>query len=215
VNIELQGPAGRLEAVLDLPAGAPRAAAVFAHPHPQYGGTMHTKVVFRGAKALAGIGCAVLRFNYRGVGTSDGAYADGIGERDDFRAALAFMSERYPGVDLWSAGFSFGCWIALTEGAAADGVSTLIGIGVPVGTYDLSALEGCTKPKFLIHGERDEHFPVRAVRAFYSRLPEPKELVVVDGADHLFDGKVGEVADAIQDLLEDFPDQPPEARAGK
>src|SRR6478672_2526795 len=106
---EIPGPAGRLEALLDEPhTGSPdvRAAVVFGHPHPQYGGTMHTKVVYQAAKALARIGCAVLRFNFRGVGTSAGAFADGIGEADDFRAGLSFMSERYPSARLWAAGFS-------------------------------------------------------------------------------------------------------------
>ena len=108
---EIAGPAGRLEALLEEPANradALRAAVVFAHPHPQYGGTMHTKVVYQTAKALGRIGCAVLRFNFRGVGMSEGNYADGIGEIGDFRAALDFMHRRYPPARLWTGGFSFG-----------------------------------------------------------------------------------------------------------
>src|SRR5688572_32599797 len=112
---DLIGPAGPLEALLDEPAGAARggpggltAAVVFAHPHPQFGGTMHTKVVFQGAKGLTRIGCAVLRFNFRGVGLSEGTFDKGDGEKADFTAALDFMSERYPGTPLWAAGFSFG-----------------------------------------------------------------------------------------------------------
>src|SRR6185295_18605428 len=104
---DLRGPAGLLEAVLDTPAlrtatGAPRAAAVFAHPHPQYGGTMHTKAVYQGTKGLVRIGCAVLRFNFRGVGSSQGQFANGDGEADDFRAALTYLAARYPGVPLWA-----------------------------------------------------------------------------------------------------------------
>src|SRR5215210_6920933 len=117
---DLTGPAGTLEALLDGPAGvsdratsSPTAAVVFGHPHPQYGGTMHTKVVYQGAKALARIGCSVLRFNFRGVGTSAGSFADGVGEADDFRAALEFVRARYPQTPVWAAGFSFGSWIAL------------------------------------------------------------------------------------------------------
>ena len=104
---EIAGPAGRLEALLDEPATRPaavRAAVVFAHPHPQQGGTMHTKVVYQAAKALSRIGCAVLRFNFRGVGTSAGRFDNGTGEADDFRAGLDFMHERYPGARLWAAG---------------------------------------------------------------------------------------------------------------
>src|SRR5215211_7006163 len=113
---ELAGPAGHLEALLDVPGGTPRVAVVFAHPHPQYGGTMHTKAVYQGAKGLARIGCAVLRFNFRGVGRSAGTFANGEGEAEDFRAAMAYMSERHPDLPIWSAGFSFGAWVALETG---------------------------------------------------------------------------------------------------
>jgi alpha/beta superfamily hydrolase len=203
-RLNLKGPAGRLDALLDEPDGPPRAAAVFAHPHPVYGGTMNTKVVFHGAKALAQIGCAVLRFNFRGAGQSEGVFDEGAGEAADFRAALDFMAGRFPAVPLWAAGMSFGSWIALTAGASDDRVTTLIGIAATVDRYDFSAVAASTKPKFLIHGERDEICPLSGIRRFYATLAEPKELVVIDAADHLFDGKVGEVADALIDLLEDF-----------
>ena len=205
---DLRGPAGRLEALLDepgLPAGTPpRAAVVFAHPHPQQGGTMHTKAVYRASKALAGIGCAVLRFNFRGVGTSEGEWDESRGEREDFRAALDYMAARYADTELWTAGFSFGAWIALTEGAIDNRVSVLIGVAPAISMYDFSALKASTKPKFIIHGERDELFPLKAMYEFYGQLHEPKELAVIDAADHLFDGKVSEVADAVEDLLADF-----------
>lgn len=205
---EIQGPAGRLEVLLeqpDLPEGAhPRAAVVFAHPHPQHGGTMHTKAVYRATKALARIGCVVLRFNFRGVGQSEGAWDEGRGERDDFRAALDFMAARHPELELWAAGFSFGSWVALTVGAADDRVSVLLGIAPAVNMHDYSVLESSTKPKFFIHGERDELIPLRTLREFYGRLPEPRELIVIDGADHLFDGRVLEVGDAVEDLLGDY-----------
>src|SRR6188768_2400450 len=121
---DLIGPAGSLEALLDGPeqtaAGTSsiKAAVVFAHPHPQFGGTMHTKVVYRGAKGLARIGCAVLRFNFRGVGRSAGTFDQGDGEKEDFKAALDYMATRNPQSPLWAAGFSFGAWVALEVGAA-------------------------------------------------------------------------------------------------
>src|SRR5215217_7341256 len=105
---DLVGPAGPLEALLDEPGRPVRAAAIFAHPHPQFGGTMHTKAVYQGAKGLSRIGCAVLRFNFRGVGRSAGEFGEGEGEKSDFIAALDYMAARHPGVPLWSAGFSFG-----------------------------------------------------------------------------------------------------------
>lgn len=201
---ELQGPAGTLEAILDAPVDAPRAAVVFAHPLPTHGGTMHTKVVFQGAKALVGTGCAVLRFNFRGVGRSAGAWDDGRGERDDYRAALDFMAARYPGLQLWAAGFSFGSYIAMTTGADDPRVCALIGIAPPVDRYDFEAVVASPKPTFLVHGEADELIAIRVVRHFYGRLTEPRELVAIDRANHLFDGQATEVGDALADLLGDF-----------
>ena len=201
---EIPGPAGPLEALLDLPDAPPRAAVAFAHPLPTHGGTMHTKVVFQGAKALTRIGCGVLRFNFRGVGRSAGAWDEGRGEMEDYRAALDFLAGRYPGIELWAAGFSFGSYIAMTCGAEDDRVCALIGIAPPVDRYDYAAVKRSEKPKFIIHGERDELIPLTSVRSFYARLEEPKELVEIDRANHLFDGQAGEVGDALEDLLSDF-----------
>ena len=119
---------------------------------------------------------------------------------DDFEAALDFMQRNYGSVPLWAGGMSFGAWIALTVGAADPRVSTLIGIAPPLSGYDFEAVRQSTKPKFFIQGERDEICPLKTMREFYAQAAEPKELVVIDGADHLFDGKVSEVADAIEDL---------------
>jgi hypothetical protein len=216
---EIAGPAGRLEALLDEPASrgvtaeglmtpghdkGVRAAVVFAHPHTEHGGTMHTKVVYQASKALSRIGCAVLRFNFRGAGASPGRFTNGPGEMDDFRAALDFLHDRYPDVPMWAGGMSFGSYVALTVAADDPRVSTLIGIALPIARYDFEPVARSSKPKFFIHGERDELCPLKEMREFYARCAEPKELVVIDAADHLFDGKVGEVADAIEDLLGDW-----------
>jgi len=201
---EIAGPAGPLEALLDKPAGTPRVAVVFAHPLPTEGGSMHTKVVFQGAKALTRTGCVVLRFNFRGVGRSAGAWDEGQGELDDYRAALDFMAGEYPGLEMWAAGFSFGSYVATTIGADDDRACALIAIGPPVHKYEFASLKVSAKPKFIIHGERDELIPMKLVRQFYAALPEPKELVEIDRANHLFEGQTGEVGDALQDLLEDF-----------
>ena len=213
---DLAGPAGPLEALLDGPSsadGQPTAAVVFAHPHPQFGGTMHTKAVYQGAKGLARIGCAVLRFNFRGVGRSAGTFGNGEGEKEDFSAALDYMSARYPGARLWAAGFSFGAWVALEAGAADERVSALIAVAPPVATsvsgqaYTFERTLASTKPKFFVQGEADEVCPLEGMWAFYARLEEPKELVVIDGADHLFEGKAQEVGEALEDLLGDFTEQ--------
>lgn len=219
----IHGPAGRLEALVDeptncqaralgideetarLPAAVrPRAAVVLAHPHPLYGGTMHTKAVFQAAKAFCRIGCGVLRFNFRGAGASEGSFDNGPGELADFRAALDSAAERYPGIELWTAGMSFGAWVALTIGAEDPRVTAMLGIAPPLDMYDFSAVLASEKPKFLIQGERDELCPLKKMREFYARLREPRELVVIDAADHLFDGHASEVGEAVVDLFEDF-----------
>jgi len=203
---DLSGPAGRLEALLEEPDRPPKAAVVFAHPLPTHGGTMHTKAVYQGSKGLVRAGCAVLRFNFRGVGRSEGTFTGGPGEREDFGAALDYAAAKYPGLPLWAAGFSFGSWIALEVGAADPRVTVLIGIAPPVTRegYDFSNTLRSTKPKFFVQGEADDICPIQDMWKFYGSLPEPKELVVVDAADHLFDGHTTEVGEALEDLLEDF-----------
>ena len=206
VNLEFPGPAGKLEGLLDESSATPRAAVVFAHPLPSHGGTMHTKAVFQGAKGLARIGCAVLRFNFRGVGLSQGTFDQGPGELEDYKAALDLMAARYPGLPLWAAGFSFGAWVALETGAADPRVTVLIGVAPPVNreSYTFTNTLDSTKPKFLIQGSLDELCPLKEMWAFYAKLTEPKELVVIDGASHLFEGKAEEVGDALAELLGDF-----------
>jgi alpha/beta superfamily hydrolase len=134
-----------------------------------------------------------------------GRFDNGVGERDDYRAALEFAANRYPGAPIWAAGMSFGSWVGLSVGAEEPRVSLLLGIAMPVEHHDFGGVRESAKPKFFIHGERDEICPLKAIREFYARAAEPKELVVIDGADHVFDGKVGEVADAVEDLLGDWP----------
>ena len=204
--VEIPGPAGMIEGLINAKAEqAARATAVLGHPLPTAGGTMHTKALYHAAKALARIDVPVLRFNFRGVGRSVGAFSGGAGEQEDFQAALAFMKARYPDVKrVWCGGMSFGSWVGMMVGTLAPDVTALIGIACPVNRYDYSAVTTAARPTFLIHGERDELIPVKEIRKFYAALSEPKELVVIDGADHLFDGKVSEVGDAIEDLMQDF-----------
>jgi alpha/beta superfamily hydrolase len=216
---EIQGPAGRLEALLEMPAergvtpeglvatGAERgirAGVVLGHPHPQFGGTMHTKGVYHTAKGLSRIGCAVLRFNFRGVGKSEGTWDEGRGEWDDFRAALDVMSGRFPDIPQWAGGMSFGSWVGTNVGAEDPRVSALIGVASPVNKWDFEAVARSAKAKFFIHGEMDEICGFREINAFYARCADPKELVIIDSSDHLFNGVAGEVADAVEQLLGDW-----------
>ena len=207
----VEGPTGRLEVVVHTPRPAadsgerptPRAAVVLAHPHPQHGGTMHSNVVHHMANALSRIGYIVVRFNFRGVGASTGTFDGGVGESDDFGAMLDYAAEQYPGLGLYAAGYSFGGRIALTTGATDPRVQLLLAVAPPV-DRDMTPVLATRKPTFLIHGERDGLVPLKAMWRFYATLQEPKELVVVDAADHTFDGKTSEVGDAVVDLLEDF-----------
>jgi hypothetical protein len=205
---DLAGPAGHLEALLDEPPASPRAIVVFAHPLPTHGGTMHTKAVYQGTKGLVRAGCAVLRFNFRGVGRSAGHFDAGPGEMGDFTAAIDYVAHKYPGLPIWAAGFSFGAWIALETGAMDDRVSVLIGVAPPVTKegYDFTAVRSTSKPKFFVQGEADDICPIQDMWKFYGELHEPKELVVIDAADHLFDGHTVEVGEALEDLLSDFKD---------
>lgn len=201
MHVDLEGPAGRLEALIDVPAGTPVAAAVVAHPHPQYGGTLQSRVVHEIAKGLARAGAAVLRFNFRGVGRSTGAYDGGPGELADFRAALEAQARRYPGLPLWAGGYSFGAWVAMTMGATDPRVTALVGVAPLVEHYDFTVLVDSPTPKFFIVAEDDALCRPSAVRRFYARVTEPKELVLVEGAGHGFDGRAAEVGDLVEGLI--------------
>jgi uncharacterized protein len=198
-NFFLHGPAGKLEAVIWTPhSGAPpQNAALVCHPHPLFGGTLHNKVVYQAAKALDGLGMPVLRFNFRGAGLSEGKHDRGRGELDDVRTALEFLAAEFPRTPLLLAGFSFGCWVGLRVGCEDARVEQLIGIGAPVNNSDFSYLRECSKPKLFVHGANDEHGDVNKVRRMVEELPGRNELVVIDGVDHFFAGKIEELGAAI------------------
>jgi uncharacterized protein len=199
----LPGTAGRLEALLErVPGAQPRLAAVVCHPHPLFGGTMHTKAVFRAAKAAVSLGMPTLRFNFRGAGKSEGVFGQGVGECDDARAALNFLSGRFSGVALVMMGFSFGSWVGLDVGAADPRVVALVGLGVPVASHDMSYLLHASKPKLIVQGSEDVYGPRDRVLEFFGALPEPKQIHWVEGADHFFTGRLDEEQRAVRDFLE-------------
>jgi len=202
-NIFLEGPAGRLEAILWKPVAQPRLAALVCHPHPLFGGTMHNKVVYQAAKSLDALGLPVLRFNFRGAGLSGGTHDRGRGEQADVSTALDFLAAEFPGIPLLVAGFSFGCWVGLRVGCADERVTELIGLGAPVNSSDFSYLRNCDKPKLFVHGANDEHGNIKKVEALVGSLPGEKRLVVVAGADHFFVGKLDQVDAAIRGWLKE------------
>jgi alpha/beta superfamily hydrolase len=200
LNVDIPAPHGMLEGLLRLPDNTetpPTMAAVVCHPHPQFGGTMHNKVVFRIAQALVELNIPALRFNFRGVGRSSGSYDEGRGEAEDVLAALDEIARRYVGVPLCLAGFSFGSWVGLPVGCEDSRVRQLVGVGVPVSLLEASSLTGCDKPKLIVQGEFDQYGPLPQLRTWYERLPEPKQLSVVDGADHFFTNYQSELYEAI------------------
>jgi hypothetical protein len=197
-NLFLDGPAGRLEAILWKPPARPCLAALVCHPHPLFGGTMHNKVVYQAAKSLDALGLSVLRFNFRGAGLSDGTHDRGHGEEEDVKAAVDFLAAEFPSTPLLLAGFSFGCWVGLRVGCTDERVSKLIGLGTPVNSSDFSYLRNCEKPKLFVHGAEDEFGDVGKLRALVESLPGEKRLVVVADANHFFVGKLDQVDEAIQ-----------------
>jgi uncharacterized protein len=193
-----QGPAGRLEALLMSPAPPPVAAAVVCHAHPLQGGMMHFKVVFRAAKALQLSGIAALRFNFRGVGRSEGTHDRGEGEQEDAREALTWLEGRFPGLPLVLGGFSFGSVVALRVAARDARVQAVFALGFPLSMVaDLSFLSSITMPRLFVQGETDVFGPADALRSRVERLPPPRELTVVPGADHFFEGQLDAVQAAV------------------
>jgi uncharacterized protein len=190
----LEGPAGRLEALLIQPPTPPVAAGVVCHAHPLHGGMMHFKVVFRAAKALQHHGVAALRFNFRGAGRSEGTHDDGHGEQDDARAGLDEMARRFPGLPLVIGGFSFGAAMALAVAARDPRVRSAFALGYPlVRVADTSHLAALRVPRLFVQGEEDAYGSGAAIQALVAALPEPKQLHVIAGSDHFFNGHLEEL----------------------
>lgn len=204
-SLFLDGPAGRLEALLNAGSTGATHAALVCHPHPLYGGNLHNKVVFHTMKALNRFGFPVLRFNFRGTGLSQGEHDNGLGELDDVRTALDWLEGEFH-LPLIFAGFSFGAAVGLRVACADARVKAVIGLGIPVvpaddKIYDFEFLKACGKPKLLVSGARDQFGPRKLLESLYAILPEPKKLVIIDGADHFFEGRLKELREAIESWL--------------
>jgi hypothetical protein len=209
-SLFLDGPAGRLEALLNAGSETATHAAVVCHPHPLFGGTLHNKVVFHTMKALNSFGFPVLRFNFRGAGLSQGEHDQGNGEVEDVRTALDWIDTEFH-LPLVFAGFSFGAAVGLRAACSDARVRAAIGVGVPVGpvaagsevprTYTFEFLQDCAKPKLFVSGGRDQFGPRVKLEALVASVPEPKKLVVIEGADHFFEGRLRELRDAIESWI--------------
>lgn len=193
-QLDLRGPAGRLEALLEPPAGGapPRFAAMVCHPHPRFGGTMHNHATYRLARAVRARGGVSLRFNFRGVGRSGGAHDAGRGEVDDARAALAHLAAGYPELPRLACGFSFGSWMALLAGDADPGVRGLLLAGLALRSADLEAVRDTApvrvsaKPMAVVQAGHDEFGTPEEVAAVVAGSVGPRRIVAVPGATHLF-----------------------------
>jgi uncharacterized protein len=204
-SLYLNGSAGRLEGLLNTGADGATHAALVCHPHPLYGGTMHNKVVFHTAKALNSFGFPVLRFNFRGTGRSQGEHDRGMGETEDVRTALGWLGAEFR-LPLIFAGFSFGAAVGLPVACADSRVKAAIGLGLPISAvdarnYDFSLLKECAKPKLFISGAGDPFGPRAALKSLLASLSEPKKLVLIEGADHFFEGRLRELREAVEDWV--------------
>ena len=215
----LPGPAGLIESIIwsishEGEGARPPLAAVVCHPHPLFGGTMHNKVVYQTAKTIHRLALPVVRFNFRGVGLSEGTHDKGVGEEQDVVALLDFLAAEYPGVPLILAGFSFDSWVGLRAGCGDPRVTELLGLGLPVGDLDsrsFSYLERCDKPKLLVSGEFDRFGPPNKLRTIVERfspqVQENTKVAIVSGADHFFTGHLPELDHTIAEwLLEQHPE---------
>jgi alpha/beta superfamily hydrolase len=204
LHVNIPTSIGSLEGILkpEVEGSRPAYVGVVCHLHPLYGGTMHNKVVFQIAKSLQEQNIPALRFNFRGVGHSSGVYDEGRGEVDDTRFALEFLSRRYPGIPAIIAGFSFGSWVGLRVGVEDDRVEALIGLGIPARMFGDNTLQGCHKPKLIIHGTQDEQAPYELTQAWFERIPAPKQLFGIQGADHFFQDRLVEVRNLLIDFVQ-------------
>ncbi|MEW6126616.1 MAG: alpha/beta fold hydrolase [Acidobacteriota bacterium] len=208
-NLFFDGPAGRIEALLKAPHTEVTRAAVIAHPHPLFGGTMHNKVVYRIAKAFQDAGFAALRFNFRGAGRSAGTHDNGRGEQDDLRAAIGYIEQTYPDAELWLAGFSFGALATWRVGCADARARALALAGLPVSKYGIESLPAaCPKPKLIVQGAQDEFGATADLENFFATLEGEKQLRIIESADHFFEGRLDELYKAVSAFIHSLSSVP-------
>ena len=200
----IDGPVGRLEALVEGPDDAIRIerVAVICHPHPLHGGTMHNKVVFRLARAAREAGAVVVRFNFRAVGQSAGVHDGAGGEQDDLRAALRFASAHYPGIPLVAGGFSFGSRVGLRVVCGQEaGVERFLSVGTPVEHGEWDFLADCLCPVHFLHGTNDEHGRRATMEAAFAKAAEPKTLTWIEASDHFFSDALDELEQAARKAI--------------
>lgn len=202
-NLFIPAVVGQLEAILKEPQGEAKGVALVCHPHPMGGGTMHNKVVFRAAAGLVDAGLITLRFNFRGVGASDGTH-DGDAEKQDVRDALNYLAENYPNQPITLAGFSFGTRIGSEVGMTDERVVRLISIGTPVDKYDdFDYLTDLRKPILFVHGDKDEFGSVESLQKLVDKVSRKTEteLVIFENCGHFFDEHLTELRETVKNWV--------------
>jgi hypothetical protein len=203
-NLFVPASVGQLEAILKEPAGEAKGVALVCHPHPLGGGTMHNKVVFRAAAGLVDAGLITLRFNFRGVGASNGTH-DGEAEKQDVRDCLDYLSENYPQMEITLAGFSFGTRMGSEVALDDNRVVRLISIGTPVDKYnDFDYLTKLRKPILFIHGDSDEFGALEHVQKLVAKVAENTDakLVYFENCGHFFDEHLSELRENVKNWVE-------------
>jgi alpha/beta superfamily hydrolase len=205
--LQLAGPVGQLEVVVDVPeddtARRPMVAIV-CHPLPTEGGTLHNKVVTMTARALRELGANTVRFNFRGTGASEGSFDDGNGELDDLRAVAAWVRQQRPDAQLWLAGFSFGAYVVLRAASELQ-PTMLVTIAPPVGrSWDFDAITPPTCPWLVVQGEADEVVDPQAVYAWVEKLSSPPQLVRMPDASHFFHHRLVDLRGAIKNGVRNY-----------
>ncbi|MEA5445900.1 alpha/beta fold hydrolase [Gammaproteobacteria bacterium AB-CW1] len=199
--ITVAGPVGALEALFQLPAKQPRAIGVACHPHPLHQGTMRNKVAHTLARAMVDAGAATLRFNFRGVGKSEGEFDNAVGETADALAAVAWLRERYPDLPLWLGGFSFGAQVSI-QAAARARPDKLISIAPPVARFGDSRPSRPDCPWLLVQGEADEIVDPEAVFAWADAYQSPPQVESFPEVGHFFHGHLTPLHRTLLDFLE-------------
>lgn len=192
-----------LEGLIALPEGEASGAAVVCHPHPMYGGSMHNNVVEAVLEALWRRRFATLRFNFRGVGDSQGEYEGGEGELDDARTAVAVLAGKAAVRTVMLAGYSFGASVSLRAGLSEPAVSRLLLVALPVAGMNSDPGDSGSKPVLLVSGDRDPYSPVEPLRRLASKLGSRARLKILAGADHFFGGYEAQLSALVSAALED------------
>lgn len=194
----------QLEGLLSIQeAFSVKGGIVLCHPHPQYGGDMHNRIITVALGTAQEEGFATLRFNFRGVGKSGGAYSEGIGEMDDVAAAIEFIhsKQKNPDLPILLLGYSFGALTGVPVAIKDKRVKGVVAVSPPLEMHDFNSLKGYKKNKLIIVGDRDEWCPILRLKDWYERLDEPKSLAIIEGGDHFYSFQSNLIAPPIREFL--------------